>query len=58
MWGFFVSHIPVMQPAPLWNPFTANHMLAYPGMDGYSSDKDGDSLGVCDDANDAQNNLV
>lgn len=30
-----------------WDPFTANCMWAYPGMDGYSSDKDGDSLCSC-----------
>lgn len=48
--GVFMSHIPVMQPAPLWNKIllhTANCMWTYPGMDGYSSHKDWDSLCSC-----------
>lgn len=48
--GVFMSHIPVMQPAPLWNKIllhTANCMRTYPGMDGYSSHKDWDSLCSC-----------
>ena len=33
---FFKSHIPVMQPAPLWK-----RILSHPEMDGYSLEKDG-----------------